>query len=138
MMKGKDKGSALLLEMLIVSAIMLTLLAVAMPSSVRLLRDSQQNAARARLILFEQLTVAYNTCTLAPPASGCPAPYWTPSTGALSVVQGGYTFTYSPGTPPTAWTVTAVPLLANVGQQLFYLDSSMILRCGANNAAPAC
>jgi type II secretory pathway pseudopilin PulG len=121
-----QKGSALLLELLIASIVMLTIAGIAMPNLVRLHFYSQTEDAKARLLVVYRANAALAICASTP---GCIP---SPSTAALIPAYGqqtseGYVFDFEAG-----WTYVATPTNPASGQVTLSIDPSGNLMCGGS------
>jgi type II secretory pathway pseudopilin PulG len=131
----KQKGFALLLELMIVCLVFLILAAASVPSFVQMQRlQSQQDAKhRVQQVAWAESTIAL--CSLNP---GCNPSSAFPILPQQQVMQiGQYNFYFNVSGPN--WTYTAIP--QNNAWVSYYVDSTAVLRCAtgaANGTSPVC
>lgn len=102
-----QRGVALILELLVMTVVLLTLAAMAVPNIAQIRAGANQTEARSRVMRAFSAEAAITICTNTP---GCtPSPALSSLIPQPGTVQAsGYTYTFS-GTPG-AWTYTASPI----------------------------
>lgn len=131
----KQKGFALLLELMIVCLVFLILAAVSIPSFVQMQRIQSQQQAKQRVqqVAWTESTIAL--CSLNP---GCNASSAFPILPQQQIIQiGHYTFYFNVN--GQNWTYTAIP--RNPQWVSYYADQTSVLRCAtgaANGGSPTC
>ena len=151
-MRNRQKGFSLI-ELLIVVAIILIIAAIAIPNLIRSKMAANEASAVASLRTYNTSIVAYETTYQTAPSTNLSelGPASTPSStaadlvdsllGSATPVKSGYSFTYSPGAPPTGstiistYTILADPSNSSTGQRHFFTDQSGVIR--ANTSAIA-
>lgn len=138
-MRKRQKGFSLI-ELLIVVAIILIIVAIAVPNLLRSRISANEASAVSTLKTLNSALVLYNSTYgyypaqmnyLQPPQSGNPS-----STAADLIDQAvaggtkaGYTFIYVQGPSGATYTIQARPLVDNqTGLRHFYTDSSGVTR----------
>ena len=134
--RKSEAGFALLLELVIAMAVMTVLLAAATTNVVSVKRAQNQSDARTRLRQIGDAKAAVTICAATPSCVPSPAAMAIlPLPGTLA--QSGYNFTYTQ-VDPVVWTYVATPISQFSGHDTFYIDQTLVLRCGNNAGAPAC
>ena len=147
-MRNKQKGFSLI-ELLIVVAIILIIAAIAIPNLLRSKMAANEASAVASLRTLNTSSVAYSTTygqfpTNLTDLGPSTAPTSTAADLIDSVLAGGiksgYTITYTgvagTGGVISSYTITAVPVTANVtGLRDFFTDQSGVIRANASGAA---
>ena len=151
-MRNKQKGFSLI-ELLIVVAIILIIAAIAIPNLIRSKMAANESSAVASLRTYNTSLVAYSTTYQTDPDTSFAqlGPATTPSASAADLVdsllgsaqpvKSGYSFTYTPGAPPSGstiistYTILADPSNSSTGQRHFFTDQSGVIR--ANTQAVA-
>lgn len=138
MKRSRRRSGFSLIELLIVIAIILIILAIAMPKLNRARMYSQEMAAirtittihTAQAQYFSQFgRFAANLTEIGPPTSG------QPNAAAADLISGdlalgeksGYKFTMAGG--PAGYTVNAIPVAYNTtGSRTFFSDQTLVIR----------
>jgi prepilin-type N-terminal cleavage/methylation domain-containing protein len=138
-MRRRQKGFSLI-ELLIVVAIILIIVAMAVPNLLRSRISANEASAVSSLRTLNAALVLYNSTYgaypaqlsyLQPPASG------NPTSAAADLIdqvlasgtKSGYTFTYTQGPSGASYTIVAHPLVSNqTGLRYFYSDQSGVTR----------
>jgi hypothetical protein len=136
--RKNERGSAILIELLIATCITMTFMAASTVSVVKLRAAKNQTDAAIRLRDVSQaqatLAICQNTPTCTPSVS---LQNLIPADGSI-ITTGGYTFSYSYNSG--YWFLSADPLSSMSGTQHFYIDYSGVLRASdtgtANAASP--
>jgi type IV pilus assembly protein PilA len=147
-----DQGFSLI-ELLIAVAIIMIIMAIALPNLQKLRRNTNATAAQGNLRTLSTVLNAYamdypnigyppTLLALGPPQSGSPESATAANlideamAKAATAPKQGYIYTYvpAPGTPCSAFTITAVPQSGS-GTRYFFLDQDGAIRF--NDGAPA-
>ncbi|HWF46781.1 MAG TPA: prepilin-type N-terminal cleavage/methylation domain-containing protein [Bryobacteraceae bacterium] len=138
--RRNDQRGFSLIELLIVIAIILIILAIAIPQMNNIRQNAQEMAAVAQIRTIQQAEMQYYSqfgdyatalTQLGPPAGNGategPAAAGLIPQNLASGANSGYVFTVSQG--PTGYSVLAVPkVYKSTGRRTFYSDSSGIIR----------
>jgi len=156
-MGSKQKGFSLI-ELLIVTAIILVIAAVAIPNLLRSRLSANEAAAvasmrtviTAEIVYSSTYTIGFSTDLVSLSDGGAPANCVPPAVPAASSAclidpnlaggtKTGYVFTYATGggTTNATYTLHADPLSVGTGQRHFFADASDILRVNLNAVASA-
>ncbi|MGH9480837.1 MAG: type II secretion system protein [Terriglobales bacterium] len=152
--RRRDAGFSLI-ELLIAVAIIMIIMAIALPQLGTLRRNTNATAAEGNLKTLATVLNAYATeypnvgypptlLALGPPTSG--SPDGSSAANLIDEVMAkagtapkqGYLFTYTPasGTPCTAYTLTAAPQ-GGAGKRFFFMDEEGAIRFSDNSPATA-
>src|SRR5579863_268213 len=152
-MRNKQKGFSLI-ELLIVVAIILIIAAIAIPNLLRSKMAANEASAVASLRTYNTVIVEYSITYGTDPATslsqmGPVASGTQPSSASAdlvdsllgatgSPVKSGYSFTYTPtpATPVTQYTILAVPTSTSTGQRKFFTDQSGVIRQTTDGTTP--
>jgi prepilin-type N-terminal cleavage/methylation domain-containing protein len=149
-MKKRQKGFSLI-ELLIVVAIIQIVAAIAIPNLLRSKMAANEASAVSTLRTLSTSALAYSVtygnyppslASLGPITSGT-IPTSTSADlidsvlGSDPATKSGYTFVYTAtGTPPYAYSITAIPVTAgNSGQRSFFTNQSFLIRVNSTGAA---
>lgn len=122
-----ERGSAFLLEMLVALAILMVILAAAIPNAIQILRDRQQMEAQQQVLLVfraqSTIVICYNTpgCT---PSPGLVA--LIPAPGNLTMNNYTYTFVY---VGDGNWSYQATPHVSGTGETTYFINQTGVLYC---------
>ena len=146
-MKKKQHGFSLI-ELLIVVAIILIIAAIAIPNLLRSKMAANEASAVATMRTMNTSAVAYSTTYgFYPTTLGAMKPAATPTSAAADLLdsvlsidpatKSGYTFAWSvTGTPPSAYTLVALPVSAgSSGQRGFFTNQSGVMRSDPSGTA---
>lgn len=126
-------GFALIMEMLIVTAVLLIMAAVAIPNLVQIRAGANQQEARGRVMQVWNANAAISICAGTP---GCipnpPLANLIPQPG--TVQSFGYTFTYSQ--TGSGWNYTAAPIQPGITGHFTYSASQNGFACTQQGGQP--
>jgi type II secretory pathway pseudopilin PulG len=131
----KQKGFALLLEMMIVCLVFLILAAVSAPSFVQMQQIQAQQQAKQRVQLVAQTESELALCGITPNCNPAPVLPLIPAQQIMQIGQYNFYFNVNGST----WTYSAIPV--NNQWVSYYEDQTDILRCStgaASGASPVC
>jgi prepilin-type N-terminal cleavage/methylation domain-containing protein len=138
MNRRRNRAGFSLVELLIVIAIILIILATALPKFNAARMNAQEMAAIRQIQTINTMQTQYlsqfgryaaSLAELGPPASGSPGPSGADLIpGDLAAgTKTGYNFTVQP--TPAGYTVTAVPVtFGSTGRRTFFSDHTMVVR----------
>lgn len=129
--RHKEAGFAMLLEMLVLCAIMLVLMAAITPNMVKAARAMNYSAARQRAYQVAQAEAASATCHAIQGADCTAVDYTLPQPGSVAG-PGGYTFTFTAG-PGAAWMYVGVPADPTLPQVA--IANNSVLYCGTTQCS---
>lgn len=156
-MVGKQKGFSLI-ELLIVTAIILVIAAVAIPNLLRSRMSANEASAvasmrttiTAEIIYSSTYTIGFSDTLIALSDGGTPASCVAPSVPTVNAAclidstlaggaKSGYLFTYAASGSGTnsSYTLHGDPISVAYGQRHFYTDATDILRVNVAAAASA-
>jgi len=152
-MKGRQKGFSLI-ELLVVVAIILIIVAIAVPNFLRAKISANESSAVSSVHAIDTAEITYSSefftvgysaqlADLGPGGTGtCPGTATAScfiDSALASGTKSGYTFTYlqnTASTPSVGFTINADPVVQNItGGKGFYSDQSNIIRY--QNPGPA-
>jgi prepilin-type N-terminal cleavage/methylation domain-containing protein len=148
-MRNREKGFSLI-ELLVVVAIIMVIVAIAIPNLMRTRMTANETSAVGSLSALNTACITYLTIYGGYPAALSNLGPANPATSTAadlidsvlaSGAKGGYNFSYSAGPRDAAgrvnvYSVTAEPVsLGSTGQRTFYTDQSGVIR--SNTGGPA-
>ena len=148
-MRNRKKGFSLI-ELLVVVAIIMVIVAIAIPNLLRTRMTANETSAVGSLSALNTACITYLTIYGGYPASLATLGPGTPASSTTSDLidsllasgaKSGYNFTYSAGPRDSAGRVNVYSILAepsspgSTGQRTFYTDQSAVIR--ANTGGPA-
>lgn len=133
MRTNNERGSVLLLELLIVIAITAVLLAASAPNALQMMYGAQFQNAKSQVTRVLAAQAALSICTAQQTNCGNVG-LLVPQNGTLQMQGFNFTFVQN----GNAWSYTAAPIDATAPMSV-YADQSGVLRCSAdpNNRANA-
>ena len=131
----KQRGFAMLLEMLISLIVMLTILAMALPNPARMRAAQNQVAARKRVEAITQAQIDIGLCASSQncnPNTTTAAQNLIPVSGSTFQMS-GYSFVFVQN--GNQWTYTANPISNQTGVYSYFSSQDGVVRCVPNAVA---
>lgn len=120
-----ERGSALLIELLFVSAILVCLAALALPNAYRARLYAEQATAKERVSLVSRSRINAENCGITPGCNPASVQAFIPSPGS-SMDMTGYRYTMS----SDGQVYTAAPLVSTAGQPTISVGPNGVIFCG--------
>jgi uncharacterized membrane protein YjgN (DUF898 family) len=134
--KKNQRGSAILIELLIALCITMTFMAMSTVSVVKIRAAQNTSQARMRLIQVADSVSAANICNQTQECAVSPALIaQIPAYGLIQ--QSGYAYSMT-DLGGGNFSYVATPISPMTGSTSFYISGDMILRCGTTATSPAC
>jgi hypothetical protein len=131
--KSNQRGSVLLLELLVTMLVLEVLFCIAAPNALQLQRSLQAQQAKSQVYRVRDIQSSLAICaTQTTPPAGCASlPALLPAVGTMQM--SGFIFTYT--TNGTLWTYSAIPVTQSPFS--YFVSQDTVVRCSTVSGSQA-